>query len=171
VRAAHDPSILRFVDSCFVKCSITAMTGRCSEFERVTGRTKGGNTTKVTVMCDADMRVHQCRIDPGNCSDHTAGANLPLPGQDKIIVADKGYSSQALRQHIEKAGHRHCIAKQKNDTQPHSFNRQYYRKRHKVENDFAKMKRWTRLELRRERGPKRFESFVCLWAVGTWVKF
>ena len=42
VRNCDDKSVLRFVDTSFVKCSICSLTGRCSQYQRVTGKTKGG---------------------------------------------------------------------------------------------------------------------------------
>jgi len=171
VRDSDDSSVLRFLDSSFVKCSICSLTGICSESERVIGKTKGGHTTKVVAVCDTKQRVHACRIDPGNDSECKVAERIELTGRDKIIVGDKGFSSKKLRDLFEKAGHRHCIAQKCNEKTPAAFNKSYYRKRHHIENIFAKMGRWTRLELRRERLSYNFNSFVKLWAIGTWVEF
>jgi hypothetical protein len=94
VRQTDDPSVLRYLDTSFVKCSICATTGRCAETERIIGKTKGGLTTKVAAICDNEMRVHECRIDPGNDSDHLVGKRMELTGEGKKIVADKGFSSK-----------------------------------------------------------------------------
>jgi len=166
-----DPSVLRFIDTSFVKCSICALTGSCSENERVVGKTKGGFTTKVGAICDSKMRVHACRIDPGNDSDHQVARRIKLPSKGNSVIGDKGFSSSDFRRRIEKSGNRHCIAQKRNERTREPLNKGHYKKRHKVENLFAKMGRWTRLELRRERLPYNFRSFVMLWAIGTWVKY
>jgi len=171
VRDNDDPSVLRFLDCSFVKCSICSLTGKCSDPERVVGKTKGGFTTKVGAICDSKQRVHTCRIDPGNDSDHKVGKRIELPGHSKKIVADKGFSSKAFRDLIETAEHDHCIAQKSNEKTETPFHKGHYRLRHNIENVFAKMGRWTRLELRRERLSYNFESFVMLWAIGTWVAF
>lgn len=171
VRQSDDPSVLRYLDTTFVKCSICATTGRCSETERIIGKTKGGLTTKVAAICDNEMRVHECRIDPGNDSDHLVGKRMELTGEGKKIVADKGFSSKEFRRHLEDFGFGHCIAQKSNEKTPEAFNKAHYKKRHLIENVFAKMGRWTRLELRRERLPSNFKGFLMIWAIGTWVEF
>ena len=115
--------------------------------------------------------MHSCRIDPGNDSDHLVAKRIELPGEAVTIVADKGFSSKEFRRLLEDYGYGHCIAQKSNKKAKEPFNKAHYRKRHLIENVFAKMGRWTRLELRRERLPKNFESFLMLWAIGTWVKF
>ena len=88
-----DLSLLRFVDASFVKCSIACLTGRGAGPQEVTGKTKGGFTTKVTAICDTKQRVYACRIDPGNDSDHKIAEETELPGRYRRYVGDKGFSS------------------------------------------------------------------------------
>ena len=110
VREAKDLSLLRFVDASFVKCSIACLTGRGAGPQEVTGKTKGGFTTKVTAICDTKQRVYACRIDPGNDSDHKIAEEIELPGRYRRYVGDKGFSSSKFRRRIEASGHTHCIA-------------------------------------------------------------
>ncbi len=136
----------------------------------LTGKTKGGFTTKVTAICDTKHRVYACRIDPGNDSDHKIAEEIELPGRYRRYVGDKGFSSSKFRRRIEASGHTHCIAQKSNEKAVKPFHKGYYRLRHNIENVFARMGRWTRLELRRERKASHFESFLNLWAISTWVK-
>lgn len=119
VRESDDSSILRFLDCSFVKCSICSLTGVTSEPERVTGKTKGGFTTKVGAVCDSKQRVHACRIDPGNDSDHLVAKRIKLPGKAIKTVADKGFSSKEFRSLLEDYGLGHCIAQKSNEKQSH----------------------------------------------------
>ena len=171
ISQSPDQTVLRFIDSAFVKCSIAATTGRCNAPQRVIGRTKGGFTTKITAICDIKRRIHQCRVDAGQVSDHVVAREIRFLGVNQIVVADKGYSSQKLRWYLERQGHRHCIAQKQNEKQPSLFNKQHYRKRHYIENAFSHLRRWTRLELRRERIHDHFSAFVMLWCIGTWVRY
>jgi len=171
VRDSGEPSVLRYVDCSFVKCSICSLTGRCSENKRVTGKTKGGFTTKVGAICDNQMRIHSCRIDPGKDSDHSVVKRIEICGEGITIVGDKGFSSAEFRRYLEDCGYGHCIAQKSNEKTKEAFNKGHYRKRHLIENAFAKMGRWTRLELRRERLPYNFESFLNIWAIGTWIDY
>ena len=171
IAQSTDVTVLRFIDSAFVKCSITSTTGRCSDPQRIIGRTKGGFTTKITAVCDTKRRVHHCRIDPGQLSDHTIARKVDLPGENKILVGDKGYSSKELRVLLESQNHRHCIAQKINEKTKAKFNKQHYKLRHFIENTFSHLRRWTRLELRRERLQDNFRSFVMIWSIGTWVDF
>ena len=66
-------------------------------------------------------------------------------------MGGKGVSSSQFRRRIEAAHHRQCIAQKSNEKAPEPFDKGYYQLRHNIENVFAKMGRWTRFELRRER--------------------
>lgn len=50
---------------------------------------KGGFTSKIAAICDSKMQVHECRIDPGNDSDHKVAQRIRLPGKEKKLVGDK----------------------------------------------------------------------------------
>lgn len=171
VRQLDDKTVLRHLDAAYVKCSIGSLTGRCSEKQRVVGRTKGGFTSKITAIGDGRRRIHEYRVDPGNESDHTMARKIALPPPGKKLVADRGFSSLAFRQRLENAKLSHCIKQKSNEKVRHAFNKQHYRHRHHIENAFAGMRRWCRLELRRERRPECFEVFVALWASSTWIAF
>jgi hypothetical protein len=145
-----------------VKCSIACLTGRGAGPHEAPGKTKGGFTTKATAVCDSKQRVYTCRIDPGNDSDHKIAEAIELPGLFRRYVGDKGFSSSKFRRRIEESGHTHCIAQKSNEKAVEAF--------HNIENVFARMGRWTRLELQRERKASHFESFLNLWAISTWIR-
>jgi len=170
VRDAKDLSFLRFVDASFVKCSIASLTKRGAGPHEATEKTKGGFTTKVTAVRDFKQRVYTRRIDPGNDSDHKIVDAIELPGLFRRYVGDKGFSSTKFRRRIKESGHTHCIAQKSNEKAVETFHKGYYRLRHNIENVFARIRRWTRLELRRERKASHFESFLNLWAISTWIR-
>lgn len=163
--------VLRFIDSAFVKCSICATTGKCSEKQRVVGKTKGGWNTKVFAVCDTGKKVCHVQIAPGNESEHKTAERLDFNVQNLKIVGDKGFSSKKLRSWLESLGAKHCIAQKSNEKNKAAFNKGDYKRRHNIENVFSWMRRWTRLELRRERLPLNFFGFVYLWSISTWIKF
>jgi transposase len=69
------------------------------------GRSRGGRTTKIHALTDRDCRPIAFLLTGGNVADCTAGHELlrRLPGP-RILHADKGYDSDAIRRQIEANG-------------------------------------------------------------------
>ena len=69
------------------------------------GRSRGGLTTKVHALVDANGLPLELTITPGQAGDCPEAANLLMrlePGS--IMLADKGYDADWLRRTIEAKG-------------------------------------------------------------------
>ena len=104
-------------------------------------------------------------LSEGQMSDHK-GARLvldKLPAAD-VLIADRGYDSNWFRDALSEKGIKACIPSTKSRKQPIPHDAQRYRRRHKIENVFAKLKDWRRIATRYDRCAHTFFSAICIAA-------
>lgn len=87
-----------------------------------------------------------------------------------IVVGDKAYDSDKLHELLSKQNCRVCIPTKINRRRRLPFNRQWYRKRHRVENFFARVKQWRRFATRYDKTLICFFATASLVAVLDWLK-
>ena len=120
-------------------------------------------------MVDAKGRAVQLAVAPGQRNDLIAAEEIVLP-QEKKVVADKGYDGDQFRQKIAEAGSQPCIPARSGRRHPAKHHKGYYRRRHRVENFFQRIKRRRRIGTRYEKLDVTFFSFLCLAAVLDWLR-
>ncbi len=99
-RAGGPPSQV-LIDSTAVKAHRCA-AGAKGEQSQAIGRSRGGRTTKIHALTDRFCRPLAFLLTGGQAADCKAGALLleRLP-TCRIVLADKGYDSDAIRRQIE----------------------------------------------------------------------
>ena len=72
------------------------------EHQQAIGRSRGGRTTKIHALTDAECRPVAFLLTGGQIADCTAGAVLlaQMP-RSAILHGDKGYDSDAIRRQVE----------------------------------------------------------------------
>lgn len=121
--------------------------------------------SKLHTVCDGQGRPIILLLSEGQMSDHR-GARLVLdrlPAAD-VLIADRGYDSNWFRNALSEKGIEPCIPSTKNRKQPIPHDTQRYRRRHKIENLFAKLKDWRRIAMRYDRCAHTFFSAICIAA-------
>lgn len=109
-------------------------------------------------------------LTEGQMSDHKGAALLfsQMP-KAKELLADKGYDSDWFRSALLTRGITPCIPPTANRRIQHTYDKQLYRQRHKIENLFARLKDWRRIATRYDRCAHTFMSAiaiaatVCFW--------
>lgn len=98
-------------------------------------------------------------------SDHK-GTVLMLTSlpQAKELLGDKGYDSNRFRQALIKRGIAPCIPSSRSRKVPISYDKVLYRRRHRIENMFGRLKDWRRIAMRYDRCAHTFMSAICLAA-------
>lgn len=86
----------------------------------------------------------------------------------KRLLADKAYDSAALRRWLGNRGTRPVIPNRSNRKRPFSFNKKWYRERHRVENSFCRLKDFRRIATRYDRLARNFLASVYLAATLIW---
>ena len=104
-------------------------------------------------------------LSEGQMSDHK-GARLVLDALPpaKTLIADRGYDSKPFREALQAKGIEPCIPSSRSRKVPYPYDKGLYKKRHKVENLFAKLKDWRRIATRYDRCAHTFFSSICIAA-------
>ena len=104
-------------------------------------------------------------LTEGQMSDHK-GAALLLPSlpQAKVLIGDRGYDSDRFRRALAERGTQACIPPVHHRKVQLPYDKQLYRKRHKIENVFARIKDWRRVATRYDRCARTFMSAICIAA-------
>ena len=68
-----------------------------------------------------------------------------------MLIGDRGYDSDGFRAALEERGMTPCIPPRRNRVVQHTYDAGLYRRRHRIENLFAKLKDWRRIATRYDR--------------------
>jgi transposase len=168
-RKAHGR--LRFLDASHIKVHQDASNPAGGQQNQAIGRTKGGLNTKLSAWVDGRGRAISLTLAAGQAADVTVAQTSARPAlRETVTVADKGYDSDGFRAQLRRWGSYACIPPRSNRLQPVSWHRGHYRKRHKVENLFQRLKRYRRIGTRYEKNDLYFLGFVQLAVVLDWLK-
>ena len=104
-------------------------------------------------------------LTEGQMSDHKGAVLLldALPNA-KELLGDKGYDSDWFRAALTARGITPCIPPKSNRKVQYHYDKTVYKKRHLVENLFAKIKDWRRIHTRYDRCAHTFMSAICIAA-------
>ena len=116
-------------------------------------------------MVDEDGLPLVLLLTEGQMNDHK-GAKLIFPAlpQAPVLIGDKGYDSDELRNALATKGIKACIPPRKGRKTKHTYCKNLYRQRHKIEGMFGKLKDWRRIATRYDRCAHTFFSAICLAA-------
>ena len=81
-----------------------------------------------------------------------------------ILLGDRGYDADWLRQALIARGIEPCIPSKANRKVQIPHDRTLYRQRHRIENMFGKLKDWRRIHTRYDRCAHTFMSAICIAA-------
>ena len=105
------------------------------------GRSRGGLTTKIHALVDANGLPILLKLTAGQAHDGRSAADmLDRLGQGQILLADRGYDSDALRAQLAGRGAWGNIKPMPGRVNVPSFSRYLYRFRNLVERFFNKLK-------------------------------
>ena len=127
------------------------------------GRTKGGLNTKIHALVNVRSQAVVIALSAGNDADISVVEELTecLP-EGSTLIGDKAYDSSTLRQTAATKGIKTCIPARSNRTTTVPFSATLYRRRHRVENFFERIKRYRRVATRYDKLAETFFGFVCL---------
>lgn len=84
------------------------------------------------------------------------------------MLGDKAYDSDEIRQDLTDRGTQPVIPNKRNRKQPLRFNKKSYKKRHRIENAFCRLKDFRRIVTRYDKLARNFLAGVCLVAAIVW---
>ena len=135
------------------------------------GRSRGGLTTKIHALVDAEGRPVALSLSPGQAYDGHAAMDLLdrlKPGQ--ILLADRAYDADALRAAVAGRGAWACIPPMPQRRDKPSFSPFLYRYRNLVERFFSKIKHFRAIATRFEKHAENYLALVKLAAIRIWLR-
>jgi transposase len=160
----------RFVDSTHVKLHQDGANPAGGQSGQAIGRTKGGLNTKLTALVDSYGRAIALSVHPGPRNDVRTMDEHACLLRGRTLVADKGFDADGLRARIAYFGGRTCIPRRQKCGGTRPFSRRLYRRRHRVENFWCRLKRHRRLSTRYDKLAFTFFAFAQLAALLDWLK-
>ncbi|MGD6754181.1 IS5 family transposase [Streptomyces sp. BH105] len=159
---------------------------------RALGRSRGGLTSKIHLAVDGQGRPLAFTLTSGNTNDCTQfttvmdAIHVPRPADGRPrrrpdrVVADKAYSSRAIR-HWLRRHHIACIIPERVDQQagrrrrgsdggrPPHFDPGLYARRNVVERSFNQLKQWRGLATRYDKTAESYTAAITLASILMWT--
>jgi transposase len=88
-----------------------------------------------------------------------------------VLLADRGYDSDAIRDDVRIRGGTPEIPTKKNRRVQHSVNRDIYALRNRIERFINRLKNSRRVATRYDHTATSFVGFILLTAIRQWIKF
>jgi transposase len=135
------------------------------------GRSRGGLTTKIHALVDARGLPIRLVITPGQMHDTQTVAELlsHLPAKT-MLLADRGYDADVIRQMVAAQGAWANISPKANRKQPICFSPHLYKARNLVERFFNKIKHFRRIATRCDKLAENYLAALKLVAVRLWLR-
>ncbi|MFE2474000.1 IS5 family transposase [Streptomyces mirabilis] len=157
------------------------------------GRSRGGLSTKVHLASDGHARPLALRVTAGQAGDapvfETVMATIRVPrggpGRPRtrpdVVLADRAYSSRAIRSHLRRRGIRavipqpsdqigHRLRRGRAGGRPPAFDAETYKQRNAVERCINRLKQWRGLAMRTDKLAIAYQAALHLAAIFIWAR-
>jgi transposase len=136
------------------------------------GRSRGGLTTKIHALVDANGNPIALKLTEGQAHDgRSASDMLESLGEGQILLADRAYDSDALRDSLAERGAWANVKPMPNRVNIPAFSPFLYRYRNLVERFFNKIKHFRAVATRFEKHDANYLAIVKLAAARIWMRF
>ena len=136
------------------------------------GRSRGGLTTKIHALVDANGNPVALKLTEGQAHDgRSAGDMLGGLGDGQILLADRAYDSDALRGSLADRGAWANIKPMPRRVNVPAFSPFLYRYRNLVERFFNKIKHFRAVATPFEKYDANYLAVVKLAAARIWMRF
>src|SRR6195952_1039748 len=135
------------------------------------GRSRGGLTSKIHALVDAEGRPVALKLTEGQAHDgHSAADMLASLGKGQILLADRAYDSDAIRKTMTAQGAWTNIKPLSRRVDKPAFSPFLYRYRNLVERFFNKLKHFRAVATRYEKNPENYLAVVKLASIRLWLR-
>ena len=134
------------------------------------GRSRGGLTTKIHALTDAQGRPLRFILTGGQAHDSTTAAELLAGRTGSSVIADKAYDNNALRELIGHAGAEAVIPSVRSRKIIIPHDRLAYRLRNRIERFFNKLKHFRHIATRYDRRAVHFLAALHLASAMIWMR-
>lgn len=134
------------------------------------GRSRGGLTTKIHALVDGRGLPVGLHLSEGQASDcKQADPLLDTVPKGSILLADKAYDSDAIRDTLEARGGFANIPAKSNRKRSFAFSAFLYRYRNLIERFFGKIKHARGLATRYDKRADNFLAAIKLFSARLWI--
>ena len=167
----HGKDGFKVVDATHVKVHQDACRHPNAPETRALGKTKGGRNSKLNACVNLRGKALALLLRPGN--EHESKAAREVLGEVSgiIVLGDRGYDDDTLREHIKAGAGVAIIPGKANRKHAPFYIPEIGRQRRVVENFFARVKRHRRVNTRYDKLPETYMAFVSLAALADWIRF
>ncbi len=135
------------------------------------GRSRGGLTTKIHALVDAEGRPIRIKLTAGQAHDGRSAADMFDTVQaGDILLGDRAYDSDGLRASLKDRGAWACIRPMPTRDNVPSFSPWLYRQRNAVERFFNKLKHLRAVATRYDKRDDNLLASVHLASIRIWLR-
>src|SRR3954467_13167003 len=135
------------------------------------GRSRGGLTSKIHALVDTNGLPVRLALTAGEAHDNRlAGRLLSRLKSETMLLADRGYDADWIRDLVRKRGAWANIPPKRNRTEALCFSPYLYRARNLVERFFNKIKHCRRVATRYDKLAANYLAFVQLASIRLWLR-
>jgi transposase len=109
-------------------------------------------------------------LTPGQAADIGQAETLLADHEPEVVIADKGYDSNAFVEAIEERGAEAVIPPKSNRREPRAYDRHTYKERNLCERFWSKAKQYRRVATRFEKKAANFLAFVQVASIMVLLK-
>jgi transposase len=136
------------------------------------GRSRGGLTTKIHALVDANGLPILLKLTEGQAHDGRSATDmLDDIGEGQILLADRAYDSDNLRSTLAERRAWANVKPMPNRKNIPAFSQFLYRYRNLVERFFSKIKHFRAVATRFEKHDANYLAIVKLAAARIWMRF
>lgn len=141
------------------------------EKNQAIGISRGGRSTKIHAVVDGKGRPLNFVVTGGQVHDNqVVGEVLNTPRSPLAVTGDKAYDSEKVREEIKDEGALPVIPSRRTATKKAYCPKRIYRRRHKIENYFCRVKDWRRIATRFDKLARNFLATNHLIGALYWIK-
>jgi transposase len=135
------------------------------------GRSRGGLTTKIHALVDANGLPIALKLTEGQAHDCPAAHDLlTTMGKGQILLADRAYDSDALRESLAARGAWANVKPKTSRTRTLAFSAFLYKERNLVERFFNKLKHFRGVATRYDKLAENYLAGVKLASLRIWMR-
>ena len=136
------------------------------------GRSRGGLTTKIHALVDANGNPIALKLTEGQAADGKSASDmLSNLSAGQTLLADRAYDSDALRKSLADRGAWANVRPMPGRVNIPAFSPFLYRYRNHVERFFSKIKHFRAIATRFEKHDANYLALVKLAAARIWMRF
>jgi transposase len=135
------------------------------------GRSRGGLTTKIHAVVDADGLPIRLALSPGQSYDGATACDLlDQLREGAILLADRAYDANAIRDFVSERGAWPNIPPMPQRRDTFAFSPWLYRQRNLVERFFNKIKHFRAIATRYDKLAENYLAMIKIAAIRIWLR-